>query len=153
MGIAKQHTPVKNRSRLETSAGMKAADGCAKEVANLVRTLYERLGGRSGIAAIVNDLVDLHLENPVIRARFVNSDANRLKEAATLFFCAGSGGGESYSGKGMLEAHHGMNISEQEFMAVLDDAMAALEKQGVGQQEKMEVLFILHSMRKEVVRV
>jgi hemoglobin len=53
----------------------------------------------------------------------------------------------------MVEAHRGMNISEQEFMAVLDDAMAALEKHGVGQQEKMEVLFILHSMRTEVVRM
>lgn len=123
------------------------------EGATLGRTLYERLGGRNGIAAIVNNLVDLHLENPVIRARFAASDPHKLKEAATMFFCAGSGGAEHYAGKNMLEAHRGMNISEQEFMAVLDDAMAALEKHGAGQQEKMEVLYILHSMRKEVVRV
>jgi hemoglobin len=119
----------------------------------LERTLYERLGGHGAIAAIVSDLVDLHLKNPVIRARFAASDPQKLKEAATMFFCAGSGGTEHYAGKNMVEAHRGMNISEQEFMAVLDDAMAALEKHGVGQQEKMEVLFILHSMRTEVVRM
>jgi len=116
------------------------------------KSLYERLGGRERIAAIVSDLVDLHLRNPLIQARFVNSDVGRVKESATLFFCAGGGGPETYAGKNMVEAHRGMNISEQEFMAVLDDTLAALEKHGVGQQEKMEVLFILHSMRKEVLR-
>lgn len=116
------------------------------------KTLYERLGGRPGIAAVVNDLVDLHFENPAIKARFAGSDAARLKETATAFFCAGSGGSESYAGKNMAEAHRGMNISGEEFMAVLDDTMAALEKNSVGQQEQMEVLYVLYSMRKEVLR-
>lgn len=53
----------------------------------------------------------------------------------------------------MVEAHRGLNINEQEFMAVLDDAMAALHKHGVDLQERMEVLYILHSLRKEVVRL
>ena len=116
-------------------------------------TLYERLGGYQGIAAIANDLVELHLANPIIQARFAKSDPARLKQAAALFFCAGSGGNERYEGKNMLEAHRGMNISEQEFMAVLDDTLIALEKNKVGQQEQMEVLFVLYSMRREVVRV
>jgi hemoglobin len=116
-------------------------------------TLYERLGGYQGIAAIVSDMVDLHLANPAIQSRFAKSDPAALKEKAALFFCAGSGGSEQYPGKNMLDAHRGMNISEQEFMAVLDDALTALQKHGVGQQEQMEVLYILHSMRKEVVRV
>jgi hemoglobin len=119
----------------------------------LSATLYERLGGYNGISRIVSDLVDLHLANPLIQARFAASDPDRLKQAATLFFCAGSGGPETYPGKNMLEAHSGMNISEQEFMATLDDALLAMEKSNVGAQERMEVLYILYSMRKQVVRV
>ena len=67
--------------------------------------------------------------------------------------CAGTGGPQAYSGKDMLAAHKGMNISEQEFMAVLDDILAALETHGVGQREIEEFLFIAHSLRGDIVRV
>ena len=116
-------------------------------------TLYERLGGSEGITAIVNDLVDLHISNPRISTRFASSDADVLKNAAATFFIAGSGGPSVYKGKDMLSAHRGMNIDDSEFIAVLDDAMNALEKNGVGQREKEEVLFILYSMKGDVVRV
>ena len=38
-----------------------------------------------------------------------------------------------------------------EFIAMLDDAMAALEKNNIGQREKEEVLFVLFSMKSDVV--
>jgi hemoglobin len=39
------------------------------------------------------------------------------------------------------------------FLAVLDDALAALDKNNIGQREKEEVLFILYSMKGDVVNV
>jgi hemoglobin len=53
----------------------------------------------------------------------------------------------------MLDAHRGMNISEQEFNTVVDDMMDALAKNSVGQREKDEILSIMWSMRKEIVHV
>ena len=53
----------------------------------------------------------------------------------------------------MLDTHRGMNISGGEFLAVLDDALQALEKNAVGQREKEEVLFVLYSMKSEIVGV
>ena len=53
----------------------------------------------------------------------------------------------------MLAAHKGMNISALEFMAVLDDALAALKKNNIGQREQEEVLFVLYSMRSQIVLV
>ncbi len=116
-------------------------------------SLYERLGGTEGITKIVSDLVDIHLENPRISTRFENIDQNALKHAAATFFITGSGGPNVYEGKDMLAAHKGMNIDSGEFMAVLDDALQALEKNGVGQREKEEVLYILYSMRSDVMYV
>jgi len=52
---------------------------------------------------------------------------------------------------GMVAAHKGMNIDNDEFMAVIDDAMAALEKNNVGQREREEVIYILLSLKGEVV--
>lgn len=53
----------------------------------------------------------------------------------------------------MLAAHKGMNIAATEFMAALDDALSALEKNNIGQREQEEVLFVLYSMRDQIVLV
>ncbi len=116
-------------------------------------SLYERLGGTTGIENIANDLVDLHMANSTIAPRFVNSDPVQLKNAAATFFITGTGGPEVYQGKDMLAAHKGMNISAIEFMAVLDDALQALTMNNVSQREQEEVLFIFYSMRSDIVLV
>jgi hemoglobin len=116
-------------------------------------TLYERLGGADAIQKIVSDLVDIHTRNARIAPRFASTDLGRLKQSAAAFFIAGSGGPNDYQGKDMLSAHKGMNIDAEEFVAVLDDALEALEKNNVGQREKEEVLFILYSMRRDIIRV
>ena len=117
------------------------------------RSLFERLGGNTGISKIANDLVDNHLKNSTISNRFANSDIPALKNGATTFMISGTGGENVYKGKDMLATHKGMNISANEFMAVLDDALAALESNNIGQREQEEVLFILYSMRSQVVLV
>lgn len=116
-------------------------------------SLYERLGGTEGITKIANDVIDNHIANKTIATRFANSDVATLKNAAATFFITGTGGPEVYKGKDLLAAHQGMNISAAEFMAVLDDALAALEKNKIGQREQEEVLFALYSMRSQIILV
>jgi len=106
-------------------------------------SLYVRLGASDGITKIASDLVDIHMANPAIATRFANSDAEKVKNSAATFFIAGTGGPDVYEGKDMLATHKGMNISAVEFMAVLDDALEALQKNNIPQREQEEVLFIL----------
>lgn len=119
----------------------------------MTESLYERLGGSEGITRIASDVVDNHLANPRIAPRFAASDVDALKEGAASFFITGTGGPQIYKGEDMLATHSGMNIDHAEFMAVLDDALAALEKNNVGQREQEEVLYVLYSMRSHIVRV
>lgn len=119
----------------------------------MTQSLYQRLGGSEGIASIANDLVDIHASNPRISARFSDADLEALKNGAATFFITGTGGPDVYKGKDMLATHKGMNIAGDEFLAVLDDAMEALDKNNIGQREKEEVLFVLYSMKGDVVRV
>ena len=116
-------------------------------------SLYERLGGTDGITQIASDLVDIHLANPRISPRYAGSDVAALKNGAATFFIMGTGGPPVYKGKDMLATHKGMNIDSSEFLAVLDDALEALEKNHVGLREKQEVLYILYSMKAEIVFV
>ena len=117
-------------------------------------SLYERLGGTDGITQIASDLVDMHAQNPTIAARFADSDLDAVKNGAATFFIAGTGGpADAYKGKDMLETHKGMDISEEEFIAVLDDALEALAKNDIDQRTQEEVLFVLYSMKGDVIHV
>jgi len=119
----------------------------------MTASLYERLGGTEGCTQIASDLVDTHLANPRISPRYVNSDVAKMKNGAATFLIAGTGGPNVYKGQNMLATHKGMNIDGEEFLAVLDDALVALEKNNVSQREKEEVLFVLYSMKPEIVGV
>ena len=116
-------------------------------------SLYVRLGGAEGIAKIVDDVWINHTTNPKIKQRYAKSDPENVKRLVREFFGAGIGGPETYTGQDMLTAHKGMNINDEEFVAVCDDVLNALTKNKVGQKEKDEVLCILYSMKGDIVHV
>lgn len=118
------------------------------------KTLYDRLGGADGITQLVNDAIELNLNNPIVKTRFENTeDMERARLMTIEFFCAGSGGPETYSGRDLLTTHRGMNISEEEFIAVLDDIFEAMDKNQLDEDVKKDVLSILYSVKSEIIRV
>lgn len=118
------------------------------------RTLYQRLGEAEGIDRLVDDIIDAHLANPLVKTRFEKiTDMAHIKKLSREFLTTGSGGPQTYSGKGMLAAHKGMNISEQEFLAVIDDIVGVLNKNRIDEDSKKDVLAILYSLKGEVIRV
>lgn len=120
----------------------------------MASTLYERLGERDGITQLVDDAVNAHLANPIVKTRFENTDdIDHAKRMSVEFFCAGSGGPEVYTGRDMLTTHRGMNISEQEFLAVVDDIFHAMDKNQLDAEVQKEVLAVLYSLKDEIIRV
>lgn len=121
-------------------------------------TLYERLGASQGIAALVDDIIKNHLENPLIKARFIGSaeDPERLelfKRRVREFLSAGSGGPNDYTGASMVDAHRSMNISAEEFMAATDDILNALKQHDIDRSTRDEVLGIVWSLKPEVMHL
>ncbi len=121
-------------------------------------SLFNRLGGSSGINALVDDIVALHMENPTIRARFRPYLETPDKLAATkkhlcAFLEAGSGGAAQYTGRTMPDAHRGMNINEAEYIAATDDIMTALRKHRIDEQTQKDVLAIAYSLKGDILHV
>jgi hemoglobin len=120
------------------------------------KILFERLGGSNGISSIVDDVVDAHMKNPSISARFLpyKEQPERLsiiKKHTVEFFSAGSGGPVTYSGRDMVTTHKGMNISPAEYMHVIDDIMLVLDNHNIEQESKNEVLAILWSLKEMII--
>jgi len=122
------------------------------------KSLYERLGGRDGITAIVDEVVEAHLANPAINARFLplKNDPEhftQVRQHLIEFFSMGSGGPQEYSGKDMHTAHVGMNINQGEYMSVIDDVLLTLDKKNIDEQSKKDVLAILYSLKGQMIGV
>jgi len=122
----------------------------------MTQSLFERLGGKKGISIIVDDTVQQHMSNPAINARFLPlKDKPELlatiKQHTVDFFSAGSGGPVEYKGKDMVSAHTGMNINPTEYMHVMDDIFVALDKNGIDESTKKDVLAILWSLKGMII--
>ena len=122
------------------------------------QSLYERLGSEQGIKKIVDDIVQAHMENPVIKVRFLPyledpETLEKVKGHLTSFMCHGTGGGQEYTGRDMVTTHKGMNISEEEYMAATDDILNTLDKHNVDEESKKDVLAICYSLKDDIMRV
>jgi hemoglobin len=121
-------------------------------------SLYKRLGASPGIAALVDDIVAAHMNNPTIKARFLPFAAQperlgAIKQHLCAFLETGSGGPGRYTGRSMPDAHRGMNIGAAEYMAAIDDILAVLRKHGIDEQTQKDVLAIAYSLKADIVHV
>ena len=120
------------------------------------RSLFDRLGGRQGISTIVDDTVENHMNNTHVNARFLPfkdkpEQLAIIKNHTIDFFVAGSGGPSAYAGRDMEHTHKGMNISPAEYMYVMEDIFMALDKNGIDEDSKKDVLAILWSLKGMII--
>lgn len=128
--------------------------GCAEQVMNTKptdATLYDRLGGKSAITAVVDDFVERVANDSRINGRFANANIPRLKMKLVEQICQASGGPCTYTGRDMKAAHAGMGIGNADFVALVEDLVASLNKFKVGDQEKNELLGALGPMQQDIV--
>lgn len=133
------------------------------------QTLYERLGGVFGIAAVVDRFSDAVIENAMVGKLSRNPQLRRwsveqperlpgLKFMRTLWVCNVAGGPFEYTATkpgatatGLEEAHRDLQISPEEFDEVAAELGRTLDSVGVPEQEKGEVLAAFAAHKDEVI--
>jgi hemoglobin len=121
--------------------------------ASTEKPLYERLGGKDAITAVVDDFVANVAADTRINARFAKTNIPRLKQMLVEQVCQATGGPCTYTGRSMRDAHRGMNITEAEFNALVEDLTRSLDKFKVPEREKTELLTALGGMKGDIVGV
>jgi hemoglobin len=116
------------------------------------KSLYERLGGKEAITAVVDDFVGRVAADKRINGFFVKANVPRLKMMLVDQICEATGGPCKYTGRDMKSAHQGMGITNADFDALVGDLVASLDKFKVGEREKQELLAALGPMRKDIVQ-
>jgi hemoglobin len=120
------------------------------------KSLYDRLGGKKAIAAVVDEFVSRVAADKRIDAFFAATaaDSGRLSAfKGTLVdqICQASGGPCKYTGKDMKTAHMGMGVGGADFDALVEDLAGALDTFHVGSHEKDQLLGALAPMKADIV--
>ena len=117
------------------------------------KSLYDRLGGKDAITAVVDSFVAKVAADARINKKFAKSDVGRVKTMLVDQICGATGGPCTYSGRSMKEAHKNMKVTEGEFNALVEDLTATLNSFNVGQREQNELLSTLGTMKADIVEV
>lgn len=120
------------------------------------KTLFERLGGKDALTAVIDQFITNVAGDARINAFFAATASNPARLAAfknNLIdqVCEATGGPCKYKGLDMKTAHRGMKISDVEFDALVDDLGQALAKFNVPAEEKAALVALLAPMRGDIV--
>ena len=115
------------------------------------KPLYDRLGGKGGITAVVETFVGNVGGDARINGYFASTDLAKLKVHLVNQICEASGGPCKYSGRTMKQTHAGMGVTDAAFGALVEDLVAALDHHKVGKAEKDELLGALGPMKSDIV--
>lgn len=119
-------------------------------------TLYDRLGGKPAVRAVVDDFVSRLLQDERVNRWFAQAMADPARLAAYKtklgdLVCQATGGPCKYSGLDMAAAHQGRGVSAEAFGAVVDDLVATLDKFNVPAKERDQLLGLLAPMKSSIV--
>jgi len=115
------------------------------------KTLFDRLGGRPAIEAVIDDFLGRVAQDERINASFAGAHLPRLRQRLVEQVCSASGGPCTYSGRDMKTVHAGMGITGAQFDALVGHLVATLDKYKVPEKEKGELLSVLGPMRGDIV--
>lgn len=141
-------------SSLLLSMATLALTACATTSSEPPPSLYRRLGGREGIAGVVDAFVTNALADQRIGPAFKSLPAARvgpLKSNIADFLCENTGGPCSYVGRTMKESHKGLALTKEDFDACNAALDKALDASKVAAPDKAEVMKLVQSLMPDIV--
>ncbi len=120
-------------------------------------SLYDRLGGLAPISVVVSDFIAVVVpdpflnENPAVDASRTRVPAPYLTYQVTALVCQATGGPCQYGGRGMLESHAELYITEEEWDRMVVLFRGVLAKHSVPEKEAQELLDIIDSTKADIV--
>src|SRR5262245_47119496 len=127
------------------------------QAATAKKSLYERLGGQPAVEAVANGLVDRILADNRVNKWFAHAGSTPENKAAykaklTAFICKSVGGPCNYTGRDMVTAHKGRDVTNEAFNAVVENLSAQLDQLKVPAPEKNEVMQLIGTLRASIVQ-
>ncbi len=126
--------------------------GCAKNQNQINGpSLYQQLGGQSGITSVVHTFLLIVGKDQRINAAFAHANLTNLQTQMVAYIGDESGGPQVYTGPDMYQAHKGMHITDAQWSAFMQDFGMALKEEKVPELAQAELLGLLMPKKSEIV--
>ncbi|MDQ2050371.1 group 1 truncated hemoglobin [Natronolimnohabitans sp. A-GB9] len=116
-------------------------------------TLYDRLGGRDAISAVVDRFYERVVDDDQVAHYFDDVDMQQQRAHQTQFISAVAGGPVDYSGEDMEAAHDDLGITTADFDVIVGHLEATLEEFDVPEDDREAVLEAVGSYEDDIVTV
>lgn len=113
--------------------------------------LYRALGGKGGIAALVDEFIEVMADNSRVAPAFADTDIAHFREKLTEQICMLSRGPCEYTGDPMEVVHRDMNITEAQFNSVVEDLQEAMSRLRLPESAQNRLLAKLAPMRGQII--
>ena len=120
----------------------------------MAETLYVRLGGYDGIAAVTDDLLPRLQQDPRLGRFWQHRGTDGLRREKQLlidYLCACAGGPLLYTGRDMKTSHAGMRIDEGDWQAFCGHVGKTLDSFKVPAEEREAVISFVESLKGDIV--
>lgn len=114
-------------------------------------SLYQRLGGKASLDAVVDAFYVKVLADKRINQHFKDINMNKQRRKQKEFLSAAFGGPVAWTGLDMRKAHADLKITEAQFNAVAENLKSTLEDFKVKPELITEVMTIAGSVREAVL--
>ncbi|GAA1060425.1 group I truncated hemoglobin [Agromyces bracchium] len=113
--------------------------------------LYDEVGGPDGVRTAVAVLYRRVVADDELAPWFRDVDLDRLQSHQRAFLTAAFGGPHVFGGRGLIEAHAGLAITDAAFDRIVETLMTSLADLGVRHEAVAAVGERLERLRDEVV--
>ena len=144
-GAGPRHPGLASRS--DDRTGTAAQSG----LASAGGTLFSRLKGADGIAAVVGDLYRKVCSDVQLAHYFERTPMPLLQRHMVAFLVQATGGPKEYGGREMLDAHEHLGITGRDFDRVAEHLMATLREYGIADADVDAVAQAIAPLRPMIV--
>lgn len=114
--------------------------------------LYQQLGGVAGITTVTDSTMDRVATDPRSKRSFEGVKLSTLKKSVANYVCHIADGPCVYDGENMANAHAQSNISGSEFDIMVTVLREELDRAGVSDAAKNELLRRLAPTHRDIVK-
>jgi len=127
------------------------APGAPQTAPAASKNLFERLGGQEGLEALVDALLVNIGADGRIKRYFNNLDQVRFKTNNVAFLCEKTGGPCTYTGGEIKRVHKSLQVSSEDFNAMMETIGKTLDEKGVAEADKKELMDLMASFKADIV--
>lgn len=103
-------------------------------------TLYERIGGSTGVSAVVDRFYQSVVADAALRPFFEGIALDKLRRMQAEFFTAALDGPVGYRGRPLNHAHHGLGITRRHFQAFVEHLFDALADVPLNEDDRYAII-------------